>query len=99
MAVKDSNPSPNEKNTKTFEFNQRIKSNLSGEAAKITSAQLAKKFEITTNDFIAKLVKNNFLEMNGNSHSLTVKGKEAGGEKRTSPRYGIFFIWPETLKL
>ncbi len=30
---------------------------------------------------------------------ITTKGKEAGGEFRMSPKFGPYFIWPETLKL
>lgn len=35
--------------------------------------------------------------MKSDKPHLTDKGKEAGGEFRMSPRFGSYFLWPESL--
>ncbi len=38
------------------------------------------------------------LELKDGKHYLTEAGKAAGGEFRMSPRFGPYFLWPETLE-
>jgi hypothetical protein len=39
------------------------------------------------------------LEEKENKYYLTDKGKEAGAEFKMSPKYGPYFIWPESFTL
>lgn len=66
---------------------------------KLTSSKLAQKLGMKTNEFIEKLVSSGFLEARDEKHYLTAKGKEAGGEFRMSPKFGIYFLWPVSFKL
>lgn len=50
-----------------------------------------------TNDLIAKLVASGFLEARDGKYYLTAKGKDAGREFRMSPKFGPYFLWPESL--
>jgi len=65
---------------------------------KLTSSKLAQKLGMKTNEFIEKLVFSGFLEARDERHYLTPKGKEAGGEFRMSPKFGIYFLWPVNFK-
>ena len=65
---------------------------------KLTSSKLAQKLGMKTNEFIEKLVSSGFLETRDEKHYLTAKGKEAGGEFRMSPKFGIYFLWPVSFK-
>lgn len=65
---------------------------------KLTSSKLAQKLGIKTNELIERLVTNGFLEVKENKHYITAKGKEVGGEFRMSPKFGPYFLWPESLK-
>jgi len=42
------------------------------------------------------LVALGLLELREGKPFITQKGKEAGGEFRVSPRFGAYFLWPET---
>jgi phosphatidylserine/phosphatidylglycerophosphate/cardiolipin synthase-like enzyme len=66
---------------------------------KLTSSKLAQKLGIKTNEFVDKLVVSGHLEVREGKHYLSDKGKEIGGEFRMSPRFGPYFLWPESLKL
>lgn len=68
-------------------------------SGKITTSKLAQKLKVKTNELIEKLVASGFLETSDGKHNITVKGKEAGGEFRKSPRFGDYFLWPESLHL
>lgn len=68
----------------------------SGEAGKVTSSKLARKLGLKTNELLDKLVAAGHLEMKDGKHHLTEAGKSAGGEFRLSPRFGPYFLWPET---
>jgi phosphatidylserine/phosphatidylglycerophosphate/cardiolipin synthase-like enzyme len=63
---------------------------------KLTSSKLAQKLGIKTNEFIDKLVASGHLEIREGKPYLTAKGKEVGGEFRQSPKFGPYFLWPET---
>lgn len=65
---------------------------------KLTSSKLAQKLGIKTNELIEKLVTNGFLEVKESKHYITARGKEVGGEFRMSPKFGPYFLWPESLK-
>ncbi|ANQ84489.1 hypothetical protein dqs_1441 [Azoarcus olearius] len=78
----------------------RAESEDSGDrSGKLTTSKLAQKSEMKTAEFLEKLVAGGLLETRGGKHYLTAKGKEAGGEFKVSPRFGPYFIWPETLNV
>ena len=67
-------------------------------SGKLTTSKLAQKLGIKTNELIEKLVASGFLEARDGKHNITVKGKDAGGEFRKSPRFGAYFLWPESFR-
>jgi len=67
---------------------------------KLTTAKLAQKLNLKTADLFIKLVENGFLELREDKHFLTSKGKESGGEFRTSQKFdGVYFLWSDSLHL
>ena len=46
-----------------------------------------------------KLVKAGLLELRESKPYITTRGKEAGGEFRMSPKFGPYFLWPDSLKV
>lgn len=67
------------------------------DGGKLASSKLARKQGLKTNQFLDKLVEVGLLEMKDGKHHLTESGKSAGGEFRMSPRFGPYFLWPETI--
>lgn len=65
---------------------------------KLTSSKLAQKLGMKTGEFIERLVASGYLEAREGKHYLTAKGKEIGGEFRMSPKFGPYFLWPESFK-
>ena len=65
---------------------------------KLTTSKLAQKLGIKTNELTEKLVVSGFLEAREGKHYLTAKGKDAGGEFRMSPKFGPYFLWPESFR-
>ena len=66
--------------------------------AKLTSSKLAQKLGLKTPALIEQLVESGFLEQRDGKHYLTTQGKDAGGEFRMSPKFGPYFLWPETFR-
>lgn len=67
---------------------------------KLTSSKLAKALGIkSTGALMDQLVATGYLETKEGKHYLTAKGREAGGEFRMSPKFGPYFLWPETFKI
>lgn len=66
---------------------------------KLTSSKLAQKLGMKTNEFMEKLVASGYLEVRDSKHYLAARGKEAGGEFRMSPKFGPYFLWPESFRL
>lgn len=64
---------------------------------KLTTSKLAKKMGIKTKELNEQLVAAGFVEDKEGKSYLTDKGKAAGGELRTSQRFGPYFIWPTDL--
>lgn len=65
---------------------------------KLTTSKLAQRLGIKTNELTEKLVQSGFLEARDGKHYITAKGKENGGEFRMSPKFGPYFLWPESLQ-
>ncbi len=66
---------------------------------KLTTSKVAQKLGMKTNELVDRLVSLGLLEVRDGKNYLTAKGKEAGGEFRMSPKFGPYFLWPESLKL
>ena len=69
------------------------------ENEKLASSRIAKKLGLKTQDFLDAMVARGWLELRDAKHCLTDKGKAAGGEFRSSARFGPYFIWPQLLDL
>jgi phosphatidylserine/phosphatidylglycerophosphate/cardiolipin synthase-like enzyme len=65
---------------------------------KLTTSKLAKRLGMKTNELTEKFVQSGLLESREGKHYITDKGKEVGGEFRMSPKFGPFFLWPETIQ-
>ncbi|KAF0188445.1 MAG: hypothetical protein FD168_1807 [Desulfobulbaceae bacterium] len=65
---------------------------------KLTSSKLAQKLGMKTNEFTEKLTTAGHFEVRDGKHYLTTKGKEAGGEFRMSPKFGPYFLWPDSFR-
>ncbi|MDO8787876.1 MAG: hypothetical protein Q7J42_07380 [Sulfuritalea sp.] len=78
-----------------LKLNDRMKELL---ADRLTSSKLAQKLGMKAHEFVEKLVASGHLEVREGKHYLTSKGKEVGGEFRMSPKFGPYFLWPESLK-
>ncbi len=63
---------------------------------KITTSKLAQKIGLKTPLLLERLVQNGYLRNEADKHYITPKGKEAGGEFRMSPRFGAYFLWPDS---
>ncbi|EDM68139.1 hypothetical protein PE36_20699 [Moritella sp. PE36] len=73
-----------------------LRENISGtDVAKLTSSKLAKKLGLKTSDLIDQLTSVGYLSLVDDKHSLTDKGKNAGGEFKYSKRFGAYFMWSE----
>lgn len=66
--------------------------------SKATSSKIAKSLGLKTGELLERLVTGGFLEIKDGKHYLTPKGKDAGGEFRMSPKFGAYFLWPESFK-
>lgn len=66
---------------------------------KLTTSKLAQKLGLKTAEFTEKLIATGHLEVKSGKNYITAKGKEAGGEFRTSSKFGSYFLWPEGLSL
>lgn len=64
---------------------------------KLSTSKLAAKLGMRTADLLVKLVSDGYLETRKGSQYLTEKGKAAGGEFRKSQKYGVYFLWPDSL--
>jgi phosphatidylserine/phosphatidylglycerophosphate/cardiolipin synthase-like enzyme len=64
---------------------------------KLSTSKLAAKLGMRTADLLAKLVSDGYLETRNGSQYLTEKGKASGGEFRKSQKYGVYFLWPDSL--
>lgn len=65
---------------------------------KLTTSKLAQRLGVTTSELMEKFVQSGFLEARNEKHYITAKGKEVGGEFRMSPKFGPYFLWPESLR-
>jgi hypothetical protein len=69
------------------------------EVGKLSTSKLARKLGLKTGELTGKLIATGCLEIKSGKPHLTDKGKQAGGELRVSPRFGAYFLWPESLSI
>lgn len=69
------------------------------ESGKLATSKLARKLGMKTGELLDRLVQAGHLEWRDEKHQLSDAGKDAGGEFRMSPRFGPYFLWPESLEL
>lgn len=67
-------------------------------SGKLTTSKLAQKLGTKTNDLVEKLTNAGYLEAREGKSYITAKGKEIGGEFRMSPKFGPYFLWPESFR-
>ncbi len=67
--------------------------------AKIATYKMAQQLGISTKELYKIMAQSGYIELRNGEHWLTAKGKEIGGECRTSEKVGKYFVWPENLKL
>lgn len=65
---------------------------------KLSTSKLAASLKLKTKELLEKLTEQGFLDFADEKHTLTPKGKAAGGELRNS-QYGPYFIWPADFHL
>ncbi|UYZ67593.1 phospholipase D family protein [Moraxella bovis] len=65
---------------------------------KITTAKLAEKFGIDSNELTKLLAENGYIELKGKNTFLTDKGREVGGEVKKG-QYGYFIVWSVDLEI
>lgn len=65
---------------------------------KITTAKLAEKFGMDSNELTKLLVEHGYIELKGNNPFLTEKGKNAGGELKKG-KFGYFIVWSVDLDI
>lgn len=61
---------------------------------KISTTKLSRKFNITGRKMFNKLEEQELIYREDGHWNLTEKGKEFGGEKVFTQRYGEFIVWP-----
>lgn len=67
--------------------------------SKLTTSKLAVKLGMKTQQLLDKLTASGLLEQKDGKHSITAKGKAAGGEFKYSPKHGAYFLWPDNFKV
>lgn len=75
------------------------KTNAEESDGKLTTSKLAARLALKTPHLIQKLTECGYLEDRNHKPYITAKGKQAGGEFRMSPKFGPYFLWPESLAL
>ena len=66
---------------------------------KLTTSKLAKVLGIKTAELTDKLIANALLVADGDQLKLTDAGKSAGGESKSSKRFGAYFLWPKDMTI
>ncbi|HBU51468.1 MAG: DNA repair protein [Alteromonas sp.] len=62
----------------------------------ISSSKIAKRLNLTTDEFINALIACNYIEERDGHHVLTQLGESIGGEHVKKSRFGPYFKWPSS---
>jgi hypothetical protein len=63
---------------------------------KLTTAKMANQCNVPPETMFEYFVKKGYLELRGQNHYLTARGKEIGGEFRKA-KFGSYFLWPKIM--
>lgn len=66
---------------------------------KVSTTQLAKKFNESSKELFQKLSQGGYVLREDDNWVLTDLGREAGGDVKSSSRFGNYIVWPEDLNL
>ena len=66
---------------------------------KISTSSLARKLELSAKELFSRMESSGWIVREGESWSLTEKGKAKGGEITKHPRYGVYIVWPDVLDI
>ena len=61
---------------------------------KLTTSKIAQRFGMKTAQFLEHATAQGYLLLNGDKHSLSPKGEQAGVEFVAKSRFGPYFLWP-----
>ena len=64
---------------------------------KLTTSKLAKLHKLKTDELVKRFASVGFLKIEDGKQSLTDAGRNAGGERRFSKRFGQYFLWPRSI--
>lgn len=67
--------------------------------SKLPTSKIAVKLGMKTQQLLDKLTSSGYLDLKDGKHTITTKGKDAGGEFKYSPKHGAYFLWPDSLKI
>lgn len=90
-------PGTNQENTSATKQVDTASSSETG--AKLSTSRIAVKRKLKTQEFLDKALQNGWLSADGEGHALTEAGLAIGGELKSSPRYGDYFVWPEDVEI
>jgi phosphatidylserine/phosphatidylglycerophosphate/cardiolipin synthase-like enzyme len=65
----------------------------------LPTSKLAKKLNLSSDQFLQLMIKKGYLKIEDGSQSLTELGKSIGSEHIKKSRFGPYFKWPEDLNL
>ena len=68
-------------------------------SGKLSTHRLAKKLGLKTHELLDGLERLGAIEMAAGQKQLTARGLKLGGERRSSVRFGDYFVWPENFEL
>jgi len=62
---------------------------------KLTSSKIGQKLGLKTAQFLDRATEQGFLLFDGEKHTVTPKGEQAGVEFVAKSRFGPYFLWPQ----
>ena len=62
---------------------------------KLTSSKIGQKLGLKTAQFLERATEQGFLLLDGDRHTISPKGEQAGVEFVAKSRFGPYFLWPQ----
>ena len=66
---------------------------------KLTSSKIGQKLGLKTAQFLERATEQGFLLLDGDKHTISPKGEQAGVEFVAKSRFGPYFLWPHDIQL
>lgn len=66
---------------------------------KLTSSKIGQKLGLKTAQFLERATDQGFLLVDGDKHTISPKGEQAGVEFVAKSRFGPYFLWPHDFQL